>query len=147
MSQLSPPLTKECVHDILTALQIKADTVVKEILSLKDKARKLICDWLHQFCRTSLSNTVITQSVPCHDEQLREAFIIGGALMRTDSRDPRWHLLYVDTLLAKGGTASLTNCAENSGAWWYQSEFPGKFDVNNKIHCNSLLLSVSFRWC
>ncbi|KAJ8371262.1 hypothetical protein SKAU_G00112900 [Synaphobranchus kaupii] len=22
--------------------------------------------------------------------------------MKTDSRDPRWHLLYVDTLLAKG---------------------------------------------
>uniref|UniRef100_A0A3B3WMM5 Uncharacterized protein n=1 Tax=Poecilia mexicana TaxID=48701 RepID=A0A3B3WMM5_9TELE len=103
---------KECVHDILAALQIKADTVVKEILSLKDKARKLICDWLHQFCRTSLSNTVIAQSVPCHDEQLREAFVIGGALMRTDSGDPRWHLLYVDTLLAKGATASLTNCAE-----------------------------------
>ncbi|XP_014908416.1 uncharacterized protein ttc34 [Poecilia latipinna] len=93
---------KECVHDILAALQIKADTVVKEILSLKDKARKLICDWLHQFCRTSLSNTVIAQSVPCHDEQLREAFVIGGALMRTDSGNPRWHLLYVDTLLAKG---------------------------------------------
>uniref|UniRef100_A0A3B3W0K7 Tetratricopeptide repeat domain 34 n=1 Tax=Poecilia latipinna TaxID=48699 RepID=A0A3B3W0K7_9TELE len=103
---------KECVHDILAALQIKADTVVKEILSLKDKARKLICDWLHQFCRTSLSNTVIAQSVPCHDEQLREAFVIGGALMRTDSGNPRWHLLYVDTLLAKGATASLTNCAE-----------------------------------
>uniref|UniRef100_A0A3B5KZJ9 Uncharacterized protein n=1 Tax=Xiphophorus couchianus TaxID=32473 RepID=A0A3B5KZJ9_9TELE len=107
---------KECVHDILTALQIKAETVVKEILSLKDKARKLICDWLHQFCRTSLSNTMITQSVPCHDEQLREAFIIGGALMRTDSRDPRWHLLYVDTLLAKGGTASLTNCEPRDAA-------------------------------
>ncbi|XP_035992179.1 uncharacterized protein ttc34 isoform X2 [Fundulus heteroclitus] len=93
---------KECVRDILTALQIKTDTVVREILSLKDKAQKLVCDWLHQFCRTSLSDTVTAHSVPCHDEQLREAFIIGGALMRTDSRDPRWHLLYVDILLAKG---------------------------------------------
>ncbi|XP_047226646.1 tetratricopeptide repeat protein 34 [Girardinichthys multiradiatus] len=93
---------KECVHDILTALQVKADTVIKEILSLKDKAQTLVCDWLHQFCRTSLSNTVIAHSVPCRNEQLRDAFTIGGALMRTDSRDRRWHLLYVDILLAKG---------------------------------------------
>ncbi|XP_075331604.1 uncharacterized protein ttc34 [Odontesthes bonariensis] len=93
---------KECIHDILAALQINADTVVKDVLSLKDKAQKLVCDWLHQSCRTNLSDTVNTNSVPCHEEQLREAFIIGGALMRTDSRDPRWHLLYVDILLAKG---------------------------------------------
>ncbi|KAM4738198.1 tetratricopeptide repeat protein 34 [Anableps anableps] len=87
---------------MLNQQKINGDTVIKEVLSLKDKAQKLICDWLHQFCRTGLSNTVIAHSVPCHDEHLREAFIIGGALMRTDSRDPRWHLLYVDILLAKG---------------------------------------------
>uniref|UniRef100_A0A8C2B6B2 Tetratricopeptide repeat domain 34 n=1 Tax=Cyprinus carpio TaxID=7962 RepID=A0A8C2B6B2_CYPCA len=33
---------------------------------------------------------------------LREAFLIDGALMNTDCREPRWHLLYIDTLLAKG---------------------------------------------
>ncbi|XP_059189015.1 tetratricopeptide repeat protein 34 [Centropristis striata] len=93
---------KECTHDILAALQINTDIVTKDILSLKDKARKLVCDWLHQFCRTNLSDIVHTTAVPCHEEQLREAFIIGGALMRTDCRDPRWHLLYVDILLAKG---------------------------------------------
>ncbi|KAM3617041.1 uncharacterized protein V6R79_001600 [Siganus canaliculatus] len=93
---------KECTHDILAALQINTDTVTKDILSLKDKARKLVCDWLHQFCRTSLSDILVTNPVPCHEEQLKEAFIIGGALMRTDCRDPRWHLLYVDILLAKG---------------------------------------------
>ncbi|XP_068454107.1 tetratricopeptide repeat protein 34 isoform X2 [Clinocottus analis] len=92
----------ECTHDILAALQINVDIVTKEILSLKDKARKLVCDWLHQFCRTNLSDTLLTKAVPCHEEQLREAFIIGEALMRTDCRDPRWHLLYVDTLIAKG---------------------------------------------
>ncbi|XP_044207984.1 uncharacterized protein ttc34 [Thunnus albacares] len=93
---------KECTHDILAALQINTDIVIKDILSLKDKARKLVCDWLHQFCRTSLSDILVTSAVPCQEEQLREAFIIGGALMRTDCRDPRWHLLYVDILLAKG---------------------------------------------
>ncbi|XP_040908308.1 tetratricopeptide repeat protein 34 [Toxotes jaculatrix] len=93
---------KECTHDILAALQINTDMVTNDILSLKDKARKLVCDWLHQFCRTNLSDILGTNAVPCHEEQLREAFIIGGALMRTDCRDPRWHLLYVDTLLAKG---------------------------------------------
>ncbi|XP_034393524.1 tetratricopeptide repeat protein 34 [Cyclopterus lumpus] len=93
---------KECTHDILAALQIDIDIVTKDILSLKDKARTLVCDWLHQFCRTNLSDVVLTKAVPCHEEQLKEAFIIGGALMRTDCRDPRWHLLYVDTLIAKG---------------------------------------------
>uniref|UniRef100_A0A673AR12 Tetratricopeptide repeat domain 34 n=1 Tax=Sphaeramia orbicularis TaxID=375764 RepID=A0A673AR12_9TELE len=93
---------KECTHDILAALQINVDIVTKDILSLKDKARKLVCDWLHQFCRSNLSDILSRHTVPCHEEQLREAFIIGGALMRTDCRDPRWHLLYVDILLAKG---------------------------------------------
>nr|XP_033484508.1 uncharacterized protein ttc34 [Epinephelus lanceolatus] len=93
---------KECTHDILAALQINTDIVTKDILSLKEKARKLVCDWLHQFCRTNLSDILLANAVPCHEEQLREAFIIGGALMRTDCRDPRWHLLYVDILLAKG---------------------------------------------
>ncbi|KAE8293306.1 Tetratricopeptide repeat protein 34 [Larimichthys crocea] len=93
---------KECTQDILAALQISTDIVIKDILSLKDKARKLVCDWLHQFCRANLSDILIVNAVPCHEEHLREAFIIGGALMRTDCRDPRWHLLYVDILLAKG---------------------------------------------
>uniref|UniRef100_UPI0037E9125F tetratricopeptide repeat protein 34 n=1 Tax=Semicossyphus pulcher TaxID=241346 RepID=UPI0037E9125F len=93
---------KECTHDILAALQINTDIVIKDILSLKDKARKLVCDWLHQLCRINLSDILVANTAPCHEEQLREAFIIGGALMRTDCRDPRWHLLYVDTLLAKG---------------------------------------------
>ncbi|XP_037833060.1 tetratricopeptide repeat protein 34 isoform X2 [Kryptolebias marmoratus] len=93
---------KECIQDVLAALQINTDIVIKEVLSLKDRARKLLCDWLHHFCRTNLSDTVTANSVPCHEEQLRDAFTIGGALLRTDSRDPRWHLLYVDTLLAKG---------------------------------------------
>ncbi|KAF7666705.1 hypothetical protein LDENG_00096030 [Lucifuga dentata] len=93
---------KECTHDVLAALQINADTVTKDILSLKDKARKLVCDWLHQYCRTNLSELLVVNAAPCQEEQLREAFIISGALMRTECRDPRWHLLYVDTLLAKG---------------------------------------------
>ncbi|XP_063747031.1 tetratricopeptide repeat protein 34 [Eleginops maclovinus] len=93
---------KECTHDILAALQINPDIGIKDILSLNDKARKLVCDWLHQFCRTILSDLLLTDNVPCHEEQLREAFIIAGALMRTDCRDPRWHFLYVDILLTKG---------------------------------------------
>ncbi|KAL6119862.1 ttc34 [Pungitius sinensis] len=93
---------KECTRDILAALQINIDMVTKDILSLKDTARKLVCDWLHQFCRANLSDILLANSVPCHEEQLSNAFIIGGALMGTDCRDPRWHLLHVDTLIAKG---------------------------------------------
>lgn len=71
-----------------------------------------MCDWLQQHCRTNLSEILATKAVPCQEEQLREAFLIGGALMRTDCRDPRWHLLYVDTLLAKGnGMRAVTKTA------------------------------------
>ncbi|XP_035595317.1 uncharacterized protein ttc34 isoform X1 [Oncorhynchus keta] len=93
---------KECTQDILAALQISMDAVTKDILSLKDKARKLVCDWLQQYCRTNLSEILAAKSVPCQEEELREAFLIGGVLMRTDCRDTRCHLLYVDILLAKG---------------------------------------------
>lgn len=78
------------------------DAVTKDILSLKDKARKLVCDWLQQYCRTNLSEILAAKAVPCQEEELREAFLIGGVLMRTDCRDTRCHLLYVDILLAKG---------------------------------------------
>uniref|UniRef100_A0A8C7QS32 Tetratricopeptide repeat domain 34 n=1 Tax=Oncorhynchus mykiss TaxID=8022 RepID=A0A8C7QS32_ONCMY len=93
---------KECTQDILAALQISMDAVTKDILSLKDKARKLVCDWLQQYCRTNLSEILAAKAVPCQEEELREAFLIGGVLMRTDCRDTRCHLLYVDILLAKG---------------------------------------------
>ncbi|KAM8864346.1 uncharacterized protein ttc34 isoform 2-T3 [Spinachia spinachia] len=93
---------KECTCDILAALQINIDMVTKDILSLKDKAQKLVCDWLHQFCRTNLSDILLANTVSCHEEQLSNAFVIGKALMGTDCRDPRWHLLHVDTLIAKG---------------------------------------------
>ena len=100
-------MSQECTQDLLAALQISSDAVVKDILSLKDKARKLVCDWLQQHCRSSLSALLAAAAAPCQEDQLREAFLIGGALMRTDCRDPRWHLLYVDTLLAKGDRGAL----------------------------------------
>ncbi|MBN3323313.1 TTC34 protein, partial [Atractosteus spatula] len=93
---------KECTQDILTALQVDAAAVTQDILSLKEKASKLICDWLHQHCRTGLYEITAANAVPCREELLKEAFLIGGALMKIDCRDPRWHLLYIDTLLARG---------------------------------------------
>ncbi|KAL1249917.1 hypothetical protein QQF64_020922 [Cirrhinus molitorella] len=93
---------KECTLDILVALQYGAEEVTQSMLSLKDKARKHVSEWLGQHCRTSLSETLLSNPVPCREELLREAFLIGGALMNTDCREPRWHLLYIDTLLAKG---------------------------------------------
>ncbi|KAG5838650.1 hypothetical protein ANANG_G00225850 [Anguilla anguilla] len=92
----------ECTRDILAALQVDCNAVTQDILSLKDTGRKLVCDWLQKYCRANLSDVIAANPVPCKEEHLREAFLIGGALMKTDSRDPRWHLLYVDTLLAKG---------------------------------------------
>lgn len=98
---------QECTRDLLAALQINPDVVAKDILALKGGARKLVCDWLHQFCRGSLSAVLASASVPCQEEQLRQAFATCGALMRTDCREPRWHLLHVDILLAKGEMETL----------------------------------------
>lgn len=103
-------IMQECTEDILAALQINPDIVIKDILSLKDEARKMVCDWLHQFCRTSLSDIVATSAVPSHEELLQDAFLVSAALMRTDCRDPRWHLLYVDILLAKGDVRVMSKC-------------------------------------
>ncbi|KAA0707038.1 Tetratricopeptide repeat protein 34 [Triplophysa tibetana] len=93
---------QECTQDILVALQSDAEEVTRSMLSLKDKARKLICEWLGQHCHSSLAEILLANPVPCRKEHLREAFLIAGALMNTDCREPRWHLLYIDTLLAKG---------------------------------------------
>ncbi|XP_077370747.1 uncharacterized protein ttc34 isoform X2 [Festucalex cinctus] len=93
---------KECTHDILAALQINPGEVTKDLLSLKYRARKVVCDWLHEFCRSSLSDVLAADAVPCHEGRLREASIICAALMRTDCAAPKWHLLCVDLLLAKG---------------------------------------------
>ncbi|XP_077460287.1 uncharacterized protein ttc34 [Stigmatopora argus] len=93
---------KECTQDILAALQINTDEVTKDLLSLKDRARTLLCDWLHQFCRGSLSDVLVANAVPCHEERLREASIICAAMLRNDCAGLRWHLLCVDILLAKG---------------------------------------------
>lgn len=38
--------------------------------------------------------------------------------MKTDCRDPRWHLLYVDILLAKGEMGTLPNVAAGVPFWF-----------------------------
>ncbi|KAG7323027.1 hypothetical protein KOW79_012729 [Hemibagrus wyckioides] len=93
---------KEATQDILAALQVDAEEVTRSIMSLKVKAQKLICEWLQQHCRASLSTILSTNPIPCQQDCLKEAFLISGVLIKTDSRDPRWHLLYIDSLLARG---------------------------------------------
>uniref|UniRef100_A0A3B3ZND6 Uncharacterized protein n=1 Tax=Periophthalmus magnuspinnatus TaxID=409849 RepID=A0A3B3ZND6_9GOBI len=97
---------KECTQDLLAALLICPDEVSKDILSLKDKARKLVCDWLHEFCLRKMSHSLSCNGVPVPEEQLREESMVCATLLKTETRDPRWHLLYVDLLLAKGGSAA-----------------------------------------
>uniref|UniRef100_A0A8C6SPU6 Tetratricopeptide repeat domain 34 n=1 Tax=Neogobius melanostomus TaxID=47308 RepID=A0A8C6SPU6_9GOBI len=97
---------KECTQDVLAALQINPDLVTKDLLSLKDKARMLVCDWLHEFCLGKLSHTLSCHCVPVKEEQLTEESVVCGALLKSESRDSRWHLLYVDLLLAKGDLKS-----------------------------------------
>lgn len=118
---------QECTRDLLAALQINADVVAKDILALKGRARQLVCDWLHQFCRGSLSAILASSSLPCQEEQLRPAFVTCGALMRTDCREPRWHLLHVDILLAKGEMAPLDDarCPRNPRSRCYDTA-PGE---------------------
>ncbi|KAK7896696.1 hypothetical protein WMY93_022021 [Mugilogobius chulae] len=93
---------KECTQDLLAALLIYPDEVSKDILSLKDKARRLVCDWLYEFCLLKLSQTLTCNEIPVSEEQLREENVVCGTMLKTETRDPRWHLLCVDLLLAKG---------------------------------------------
>ncbi|KAM8830812.1 uncharacterized protein ttc34 [Synchiropus picturatus] len=97
---------KECTSDILLALQINPDVVTEDILSLKERARQLLCDWLHQHCRTTLTDSVCPQPPAAPEQLLRNTLKISKALMRTDPRDPRWHLVCIDVLLARGETKS-----------------------------------------
>ncbi|TRY96636.1 hypothetical protein DNTS_024257 [Danionella cerebrum] len=92
----------ECTQDILAALQCGAEEVTQSMQSLKEKARRLVTQWLSQHCRQCLTDTLLSNPVPCQEEHLQEAFMICGVLMKTDCREPSWHLLYIDTLLAKG---------------------------------------------
>ncbi|XP_041130002.1 tetratricopeptide repeat protein 34 [Polyodon spathula] len=93
---------KEATQDIVSAFRVDTPTVTRDILSLKDQARTLICDWLHQHCRTALAEITAANRVPCGEELLKEVLLIGGALLEIDSRSSQWHLLYIDALLAKG---------------------------------------------
>lgn len=111
---------QECTRDLLAALQINEHVVAKHILSLKGRAGKQACDWLHQFCQGELADILASASVPCQEEQLREASVTCGALMKSDCREPRWHLLYVDILLAKGEMETLCLTPEGTGnAPWF----------------------------
>ncbi|KAL2103321.1 hypothetical protein ACEWY4_000189 [Coilia grayii] len=92
---------KECTQDILAALRVDPEAVTQDILSVRDRGRKLMCEWLMQCCRESLCQAVAADKVP-GEEHLQEACSVGAALLKIDVRDPRCHLLYVDTLLAKG---------------------------------------------
>ncbi|KPP64988.1 Tetratricopeptide repeat protein 34-like [Scleropages formosus] len=49
-------------------------------------------------CGRGFTHLILNQ----RKELLRDAFLIGGALMKVDAREPRWHLLYFDILIAKG---------------------------------------------
>lgn len=99
--------SKESTQDILAALRVNAEEVIQRILSLKDRARKLICEWLQQHCHASLSTILSTNPIPCHPDCLKEAFLISETLMKTDYKDPRWHLLYIDCLLGRGENCSI----------------------------------------
>lgn len=55
--------------------------------------------------------------------------------MRTDCRDPRWHILYVDILLAKGEIGTLPNFAAGIHS--------GILDVTG----NGLVRRLWFRLC
>lgn len=93
---------QEATQDIVSALRVDTPAVTRDILSLKDQARTLVCDWLHQHGRTALAEITAANQVPCGEELLKEVLLIGGALVEIDSRSSQWHLLYIDALLAKG---------------------------------------------
>nr|XP_023697214.1 tetratricopeptide repeat protein 34 [Paramormyrops kingsleyae] len=121
---------KECMSDVLAALQVDVDAVTQEILLLKGKTRKLVCDWLHQHCRANLSEIIGANSIPCGEQPLRQAFLIGGILMKTECLEPRGNLLYIDILIAKGDIkAAGTHLCKIFGQESQEPEAQGRWGV------------------
>lgn len=81
---------------------------------------------------------LVSKAVACQEDQLREAFLISGALLRVDCRNPRWHLLYVDTLLAKGKLSSEHMISVASDAFLLSAEAQAIVDAtlgSPPCHC------------
>ncbi|XP_032619682.1 tetratricopeptide repeat protein 34 isoform X2 [Chelonoidis abingdonii] len=92
---------KEAVQDLTSALKEDAAVVIPEILSLKHEAQVLITQWLLDHCRTVLTKLVADKDLP-KEETLKDLIVIGGSLIKINSKEVRCHILYTDILIAGG---------------------------------------------
>ncbi|XP_053864865.1 tetratricopeptide repeat protein 34 [Malaclemys terrapin pileata] len=92
---------KEAVQDLTSALKEDAAVVIPEILSLKHEAQVLITQWLLDHCRTVLTELVANKDLP-KEETLKDLIVIGGSLIKINSKEARCHILYTDILIAGG---------------------------------------------
>ncbi|XP_039599112.1 tetratricopeptide repeat protein 34 [Polypterus senegalus] len=93
---------KEATMDIIAAVKVDAAHVTRDVLSLKEQARELICGWLCQYCRASLFEFIQPEGPSCRESGLNEVFLTAGMLISIDSGRSNWHLVYIDILLAQG---------------------------------------------
>uniref|UniRef100_A0A8C3PBK4 Tetratricopeptide repeat domain 34 n=1 Tax=Chrysemys picta bellii TaxID=8478 RepID=A0A8C3PBK4_CHRPI len=93
--------TQEAVQDLTSALKEDAAVVIPEILSLKHEAQVLITQWLLDHCRTVLTELVANKDLP-KEETLKDLIVIGGSLIKINSKEARCHILYTDILIAGG---------------------------------------------
>ncbi|XP_039365274.1 tetratricopeptide repeat protein 34 isoform X2 [Mauremys reevesii] len=92
---------KEAVQDLTSALKEDAAVVIPEILSLKHEAQVLITQWILDHCRTVLTELVANKDLP-KEEILKDLIVIGGSLIKINSKETRCHILYTDILIAGG---------------------------------------------
>ncbi|XP_050787081.1 tetratricopeptide repeat protein 34 isoform X2 [Gopherus flavomarginatus] len=92
---------KEAVQDLTSALKEDAAVAIPEILSLKHEAQVLITQWLLDHCRTVLTELVADKDLP-KEETLKDLIVIGGSLIKINSKEARCHILYTDILIAGG---------------------------------------------
>uniref|UniRef100_A0A8C8SL07 Tetratricopeptide repeat domain 34 n=1 Tax=Pelusios castaneus TaxID=367368 RepID=A0A8C8SL07_9SAUR len=92
---------KEAVQDLTSALKEDAEVVIPEILSLKIDAQVLIILWLLDYCRTVLTELVASKDLP-KERTLKDLIVIGGSLIKINSKEARCHILYTDILIANG---------------------------------------------
>uniref|UniRef100_A0A452IND1 Tetratricopeptide repeat protein 21A/21B fourth ARM domain-containing protein n=1 Tax=Gopherus agassizii TaxID=38772 RepID=A0A452IND1_9SAUR len=92
---------KEAVQDLTSALKEDAAVAIPEILSLKHEAQVLITQWLLDHCRTVLTKLVADKDLP-KEETLKDLIVIGGSLIKINSKEARCHILYTDILIAGG---------------------------------------------
>ncbi|XP_029434227.1 tetratricopeptide repeat protein 34 [Rhinatrema bivittatum] len=93
---------KEAVQDLMVALKVDDTLAIQEILSLKQEALMVMTQWLHDHCRSVLTDLLTANKDPMKEEAFKDLLMIEESLAKINDKKSSWHILYIDTLIAAG---------------------------------------------